>query len=282
MPQYLSIQPRPCYSDPMQWDHEYRTLISAIRESGDETLRRARDGFEVFTKPDQSPVTSADLAVNEILQDRLRGQFPDDGWLSEESPDSAARLSASRVWVIDPIDGTKAFIRREPEFCVSVALVEGGQPILAAILKPSTGELYTARRGQGLQLNESPVPKGNGRSCPQPIVALGQSEMHHSRFKLVAEQCTAHPMHSIAWAIARTASGAIHGVMTFELPHEWDVAAGVLMVEEAGGSACDGAGQPLQFNRPTPRFQGFFATAGGFPGRLISHILNLPHPTASI
>lgn len=266
----------------MLWDHEYRVLTAAIREAGDEALHRAKDGFEVFTKPDQSPVTSADLAVNDILQDRLRGSFPADGWLSEESPDTAARLSASRVWVIDPIDGTKAFIRREPEFCISVALVEDGQPVLAAIFNPSTGELYTARRGQGLRLNGMPVPTATVLSCPQPIVALGQAEIHHSRFKPVAEQLDARTMHSIAWAIARTASGALHGVMTFELPHEWDVAAGVLMLEEAGGAACDGAGQPLQFNRPAPRFQGFFATACGFPDRLLSQILNLPHTTASI
>ncbi len=260
----------------MQWNHEHSVLTSAIQEAGAEALRRAKDGFEIFTKPDQSPVTSADLAVNDILQARLLGQFPDDGWLSEESPDTAARLSASRVWVIDPIDGTKAFIRRESEFCISVALVEQSRPILAAIFNPSTGELYTARRGQGLHLNGVPVLKTDALSCPQPIVALGQAEIHSGRFKPVVEQLDARTMHSIAWAIARAASGAIHGVMTFELPHEWDVAAGVLMLEEAGGSACDGAGQPLQFNRPTPRFQGFFATASGFPGRLISQILNLP------
>lgn len=260
----------------MPWDHEYRVLTSAIREAGAEALRCATDGFEVFTKPDQSPVTSADLAVNAILQDRLLGQFPADGWLSEESPDTEARLSASRVWVIDPIDGTKAFIRGESEFCISVALVEQSRPVLAAIFNPSTGELYTAQRGQGLHLNGAPVRKPNGLTPPQPIVALGQAEIHSGRFTLVAEQLDARTMHSIAWAIARAASGAIHGVMTFELPHEWDVAAGVLMLEEAGGSACDSAGQPLQFNRPTPRFQGFFATTSGFPGRLISQILNLP------
>jgi len=266
----------------MLWHHEYRVLTSAIREAGAEALRRAKDGFEVFTKPDQSPVTSADLAVNAILQDRLRGSFPADGWLSEESPDNEARLSAARVWVIDPIDGTKAFIRRESEFCISVALVEQSRPVLAAIFNPSTGELYTARRGQGLHLNGAPVPTTAGLSCPQPIVALGQAEIHGGRFKPVAEQCDARTMHSIAWAIARTAGGAIHGMMTFELPHEWDVGAGVLMLDEAGGASCDGAGQPLQFNRPAPRFQGFFATACGFPGRLLSQILHLPHSTPSI
>jgi len=260
----------------MSWEQEFQILTSAIREAGAEALRRARDGFQIFTKPDQSPVTSADLAVNEILQDRLLGQFPDDGWLSEESPDTAARLNKPRVWVIDPIDGTKAFIRREPEFCVSVALIEGNQPILAAIFNPSTGELYTAMRGQGLHLNEAQMPRTEGGLRSQLIVALSPSEIHSGRFKPVEEHLDARPMHSIAWAIARAASGSIHGVMTFEAENEWDVAAGVLLLEEAGGSVCDGAGEPLQFNRPTPRCQGFFATASGFPDNLTSRILTLP------
>lgn len=260
----------------MEWDHEYRVLTSAIREAGEEALRRAKDGFEIFTKPDHSPVTSADLAVNDILQTRLLGQFPNDGWLSEESPDTSVRLNKPRVWVIDPIDGTKAFIRREAEFCISVALIENNQPILAAIFNPSTGELYTAIRGQGLHLNETPVPRTDGFSSPQPIVALGPSEIQSGRFKSVENHIDARPMHSIAWAIARAASGAIHGVMTFEQENEWDVAAGVLLIEEAGGSVCDGAGQPLQFNRPIPRCQGFFATASGFPDSLASRILTLP------
>jgi len=260
----------------MNWDHEYRALTSARREAGEEALRRARDGFQIFTKQDHSPVTSADHAVNDILLDRLLGQFPDDGWLSEESPDSSVRLDKPRVWVIDPIDGTKAFIRREPEFCISVALIEGARPILAAILNPSTGELYTAMRGQGLHLNEVPVPRAEGLSRPQPIVALGQSEMQSGRFKPVEDHIDPRPMHSIAWAIARAAGGAIHGVMTFEPENEWDVAAGVLLIEEAGGSVCDGSGQPLQFNQPIPRCQGFFATATGFPDSLTSRILTLP------
>lgn len=260
----------------MRWEHEYRVLTSAMREAGDEALRRAKDGFHIFTKPDHSPVTSADLAVNDILQNRLLGQFPDDGWLSEESPDTSVRLNKPRVWVIDPIDGTRAFIRREPEFCVSVALVEGTRPILAAIFNPSTGELYTAIHGAGLHLNEAPVPRTERISHAQPIVALGPSEIQSGRFKPVEEQIDARPMHSIAWAIARAAGGAIHGVMTFEPENEWDVAAGALLIEESGGSVCDGAGQPLQFNRPLPRCQGFFATAAGFPDSLASRILTLP------
>ena len=262
----------------MSWDNDYRVLVAAMRDAGDTALRAARDGFQIHTKADQSPVTSADHAVNEILQDRLLGAFPEDGWLSEESPDTNARLTRSRVWIIDPIDGTKAFIRREPEFCISVALIEDGRPVLAAIFNPSTDELYTAQRGQGLRLNDKPRSTPVQSPAPHPIMALSPHELRLGRFTSVEAHLAPRPMLSIAWAIALTASGAIHGVMTFEPENEWDVAAGALLIEEAGGVVRDVAGQPLRFNQSTPRYDGFLAMAAGFPDTLASQLFTLPRP----
>ncbi|ULA64383.1 MAG: Inositol monophosphatase family protein [Nitrospira sp.] len=259
----------------MSWDQEYRILTAAIRDAGAEALRLATDGFQVHTKPDDSPVTSADHAVNDILKDRLLGRFPHDGWLSEETPDTDARLAKSRVWVIDPIDGTKAFIRHEPEYCISVALLEDAQPVLAAILNPSTNELYTAIRGQGLHLNGAPAPRHGLEADQLPTIALSPWELHVGRFRLIEPQVTSRPMRSIAWALALAARGTIHGVITFEPENEWDVAAGALLLEEAGGSARNGAGQPIQYNRPRPRFNGFIATVQGFPDHLASQIQQL-------
>lgn len=263
----------------MSWEREYQVLTAAIREAGAEALRFAKDGFQIYTKPDHSPVTSADHAVNDILMDRLLGQFPHDGWLSEETPDTAARLETPRVWVIDPIDGTKAYIRREPEFCISVALVEDTQPILAAIFNPSTNELYTAARGQGLHLNGAPVSCNESAAHQRLTVAMSPWELHSGRFKSVEPHITSRPTRSIAWAMALAASGTIHGVMTLEPENEWDVAAGTLLLEEAGGSARDGSGSPLRFNRPTPRYQGIIATAAGFPDHLTSQLFRLPRST---
>ena len=260
----------------MSWEQEYLVLTAAIREAGDEALRLAKDGFQTYTKPDNSPVTSADHAVNTILMDRLLGRFPDDGWLSEETPDTAARLAKPRVWVIDPIDGTKAFIRREPEYCISVALIEGTQPRLAAIFNPLTNELYTAIRGQGLHLNGAPAPRNKSATGQPPTVAFSPWELQVGRFKSIEPHMTGRPMRSIAWALALAASGTIHGVITFEPENEWDVAAGALLLEEAGGSARDGAGQPLRYNQPRPRYEGFIATVEGFPDHLTSQFLRLP------
>lgn len=262
----------------MLGEKEYQVLTAAIREAGEAALRLAKDGFQTYTKPDNSPVTSVDHTVNDILLDRLLGHFPNDGWLSEETPDTATRLTKPRVWVVDPIDGTKALIRREPEYCISVALIESTQPLLAAIFNPSTNELYTAIRGQGLHLNGAPAPRRESLADQPPTVALSPWELQTGRFSSIELHVTGRPMRSIAWALALAASGTIHGVITFEPENEWDVAAGALLLKEAGGSAQDGAGRPLRFNQPHPRYEGFIATVEGFPDHLTSQLLQLPRP----
>ena len=137
-------------------ESELAQLSSTIRKAGARAKDLARKGFEIHTKEDRSPVTTADLEVNRILREMQEMHFPDDGWLSEESPDDPARLDKARVWIVDPIDGTKAFVNKLPEYCISVGLIQGGVPVLGAIFNPSTDELFTAIRGQGVRLNGSP------------------------------------------------------------------------------------------------------------------------------
>jgi len=247
-------------------------LQDVIRTAGAEALRCLAEGFEIHTKTDRSPVTSADLAVNHILQEHLLAAFPHDGWLSEESPDNPARLQKARVWVIDPIDGTKALIRREPEFCISVALVENGRPVVAAIYNPSTDELYAATRGGGLRLNETAVSPREHHPGSRPVIALSPWEEHIGRFKGIEEHAASRPMKSIAWALALAAAGHIQAVATLEPENEWDVAAGALLIEEAGGSAHDGTGQALDFNRPEPRYRGLIAMSSHCPPTVAKHL----------
>ena len=261
----LFFCPGPWYSAGMMWDRELRILTEAMRAAGAEALRLASQGFEIHIKPDRSPVTSADLAVNGILQERLLERFPDDGWLSEESPDDPARVEKTRVWVIDPIDGTKAFINRETEFCISAALIEASRPVVAAIFNPSTNELFSARRGGGLLLNDEPGLWQEHQTSRQPVVALSPWEHEIGRFKFLEAHVAGRPMRSIAWALALAASGRIHAVATFESENEWDVAAGTLLIEETGGTMSDGSGQTLEFNRPDPRYRGIVATHPSCP-----------------
>lgn len=138
-------------------ERELAVLVEAVQKAGARVRELVLVGFEVQTKQDRSPVTTVDHEVNRILHEMQRREFPQDGWLSEESPDDPARLINRRVWIVDPIDGTKALVNRMPEFCISAALTERGAPIVAAILNPSTDELFTAVRGGRLFLNGARV-----------------------------------------------------------------------------------------------------------------------------
>lgn len=250
---------RPWYSARVTWNRELHIVTEAIRAAGAEVLRLASQGFEIHIKPDRSLVTSADLAVNEILKRRLLEVFPDDGWLSEESPDDLVRIDKARVWVIDPIDGTKAFINREPEFCISAALIDVGRPVVAAIFNPSTNELFSAKRGGGLLFNDEPAFWQERPLDRHPVIALSPWEYEIGRFTSLEAHVTARPMRSIAWALALAASGRIQAAATFESENEWDVAAGALLIEETGGTMWDGSGRALEFNQPDPRYRGIVA-----------------------
>jgi len=252
----------------MLWHDELDVLTVAIRAAGKEALRMAVDGFDTVQKADHSPVTSADLAVNQILQAQLQSAFPDDGWLSEESPDDLDRLQRTRVWVVDPIDGTKAFIKGEPEFCISVALIERGRPIVAAIFNPSVDELYTAIRGGGLYLNAESVTPPAIHGDQKSVIAMSPWEQQIGRFPPLDGMVGIRPMRSIAWALALTAGGHIQGLATLEPENEWDVAAGALLIEESGGSVCDGSGRALTFNQAKPRYQGTIAISARCPESL--------------
>ncbi|MEW6248253.1 MAG: 3'(2'),5'-bisphosphate nucleotidase CysQ [Nitrospirota bacterium] len=245
---------------------EFDLLQDAIRRAGARALELARDGFDTHIKADRSPVTSADLEVNRLLHETLTRTFPDDGWLSEESPDTPIRLEKKRVWVIDPIDGTKAFVRGLPEFCISAALVEGDQPVVAAVLNPVTDELFTAARGQGFRLNGNPLAPA--RRTGQPAILVNPWELSAGRFAAAEETADCRPMHSIAYALALVAAGRVDAAITFEREHEWDLAGGVLLIQEAGGTVTDGAGKPFRFNQPRPSMQGTVAVAPGSAGRV--------------
>lgn len=261
----------------MRWHDELDVLIRAIRAAGGEALRMAVDGFETVQKADYSPVTSADLAVNQMLQSHLQSAFPGDGWLSEESPDGPDRLQRARVWVVDPIDGTKAFINGEPEFCISVALIEDGRPIVAAVFNPSVDELYTATRGGGVYFNAKPVAPPAIHGDRHPIVAMSPWEQDNGRFPSLDGMVHSRPMRSIAWGLALTAGGHIQGLATLEPENEWDVAAGALLIEESGGEIFDGHGRALAFNQTTPRYQGMIAASASCPDTLRQRLSILRH-----
>ena len=196
-----------------------------------------------------SPVTEADIASNELLHQHL--MQPGDGWLSEESENDPSRLNARRVWVVDPIDGTRAFIAGRQDWSVSAALVVDGRPVAAALFAPVTGELFMATTGSGATRNGVVVRASSGASLDG--ARIGGPKKMLDRFTFDGTGIVAMPrIHSLALRLARVAHGELDAAIAGGNGHDWDLAAADLLVHEAGGLMTALDGRALVYNRPDP------------------------------
>lgn len=207
-----------------------------------------------------SPTTAADLAANQVLKDYLLRHFPEYGWLSEETPDDLKRLRKKRVWIVDPLDGTKEYINNIPEYVISVALVEDSVPILSGILNPATRECFYAIKGKGAWLNEKPI------SCRRTIgkeieILISRSESEKGYFSRNRGYFNIKPVGSIAYKLALIAAGRAHVSFSLEPRSEWDIAAGVLLIQEAQGVVHDIIQKPFIFNQKNVRVNGIIASS---------------------
>lgn len=241
-------------------EEEKRVVREAVLQAGNEISRIAREGFETSYKENTDPLTTADLAANTILRERLMGAFPNDGWLSEETVDDTGRLTCERVWVVDPIDGTKEFVEGVPEYAISVALVNKGKPVLGVVYNPATEEYFEAVKGDGATLNgelicvPSTVPD-------KPVVLASRSELKRGEFDPFNGVFEVRPVGSIAYKLAVLAAGKADATFSLSPKNEWDIAAGVLLVEEAGGQTGDKQLKPFVFNQQNTLVTGIIATS---------------------
>jgi myo-inositol-1(or 4)-monophosphatase len=240
------------------YQDELATAERAAREAGSIIMGLFKGQYDVHEKSKNNPVTSADLAANRKICEIIRGRFPRDGWLSEEDKDSSERLRASRVWVVDPIDGTKEFIEGVPQFAVSIGFVVDGRPEVAVVFNPAQDHFYQAAAGQGATLNGRPIHVTSRDQVDGALLLVSRSEPR-KKFQVFVDRCAIEPVGSIAYRLAQVAGGKGDGTLTFRSIREWDVCAGVLMVEAAGGSVVDGNGKVLMFNQPEARHRGVVA-----------------------
>jgi myo-inositol-1(or 4)-monophosphatase len=225
-------------------------LESAMREAGDIARVTSQRKFERWTKgKDRSPVSEADIAVNDFLRERLAKLLPAAGWLSEETEDDPAARDTAETWVVDPIDGTRAFIQGRPDWTVSVALVEERRPVLAAVYAPVTEEMFLAMRGGGTTCNGEPVRAAEGADLTGAKAAGPKRILE--RLEKAEPSALAQPkVHSLALRLTRVATAELDVAFASGGSHDWDLAAADLLVHEAGGVLTDLAGRPLSFNRP--------------------------------
>ena len=230
------------------FSEEVAVAERAATEAGAIVMALYGKDYQIREKKRGDPVTAADLEANLKIRQIILDRFPEDGWLSEEDVDNPKRREVSRVWVIDPIDGTKEFIEGVPQFAVSIALVIDGDPVVSVVYNPAAEKFFRAVRGKGAILNGNPIHVGTRSELEGSLLLVSRSEPRR-KFQSFAERCRIESVGSIAYRLALVAGGEGDGTLTFRTIREWDVCGGVLMVEEAGGMVLDGSAKRLVFNQ---------------------------------
>jgi myo-inositol-1(or 4)-monophosphatase len=235
-------------------------LAVSVREAGALALSMFGSPLKNWTKGESSPVSEADIAVDKLLRERLSNAEPGIGWLSEESVDDPARLAARFVWIVDPIDGTRAYIAGLPEWAVSAALVDNGRPIVACLFAPVSREFFAAVAGGGATCNSAAITVSSGGGLGAARIAGPKNFLE--KLPAFDPPATIVPrIPSLALRLARVAQGAIDAAIAGGNSHDWDLAAADLLVHEAGGALTPLSGEPLTYNRPEPR-HGMLIAAG--------------------
>ena len=243
--------------------------------AGDIAMRHFRTDVATYQKGDDSPVTAADLEINEMLAGHLPGARPGYGWLSEETEDNAARLQTDRVFIVDPIDGTRSFIAGEQGFSVAMAVAERGQVIAAVVHLPARCETFAATRGGGATKNGHPIAVSGADAAEGATVLTSRKQMEPEHWPGGVPLLSRNFRSSLAWRMCLVAEGRFDSMLTFRDAWEWDIAAGALIAAEAGATVTNGNGGALDFNAPSAQQAGVIAAPPQLHTRLLDHRLGL-------
>jgi myo-inositol-1(or 4)-monophosphatase len=239
-------------SEAVDLEQEAARMAACVRDAGTLALSMFGRPIHTWTKFESSPVSDADIAVNRLLHERLASEGSSIAWLSEESADVPSRLDARYLWIVDPIDGTRAYIAGSPDWSVSVALVDTGRPVAACLYAPVTNQFFMAIAGQGATCNGAPMAATAGASLSQLRIAGPR--------KLVERLAAREPsfsvlprVRSLALRLAQVAHGDCDVAIAGPNSHDWDLAAADLLVHEAGGVLAPVGGGSVIYNRPVLR-----------------------------
>lgn len=257
-------------------------LVEAARAAGPVALAKWRRSPAVWEKPDGAgPVTEADLAVDRLLAERLRAARPGYGWLSEESADDPeTRRRRDRLFIVDPIDGTRAFIAGEAHFAHALAVAEHGRVTAAVVFLPALDRLYAATAGGGATCNGAAIAAAPP-PADAPRVLAGAAAFAPELWPGGVPTVRRSFRASLAWRLCLVAEGAFDAVLTPRPTWEWDIAAGALIAERAGASVSDGKGLPLAFNAADPRAPGLIAAPAALHADFVARRLGQAQPAVS-
>jgi myo-inositol-1(or 4)-monophosphatase len=220
-------------------------LEDVARAAGAIALEYYGGDYKRWSKEGGSPVTEADLAVNTFLHEHLTQARPDYGWLSEESADDPSRLSRSKVFVIDPIDGTIAFLKNRPHFTICAAVVEDGRPCCGVVYNPASDELYAARKGDGASCNGRPIHVGARAQLEEAAMLGTRAELTQAPWPPLHVQTR----NSVAYRVVLVADSSADAAVSLTCKRDWDLAAADIILTEAGGKLTDTKGATLLYNR---------------------------------
>ncbi len=268
------MSPAPPPAPPADLAADHALLVAATRAAGARALADFGTDVEQWRKSPGQPVSSTDLAVNELLKARLMGARPDYAWLSEEDADErpTARAGARRVWVVDPIDGTRAFLKGRREFAISVALVENGAPVAGAVFNPATDEMFEALAPGPARRNGAVITASAARELAGARLGVSRTEMRRADWPGTLPEMVAEPISSVAYKLALVAAGRFDATVTLWPKNEWDAAAGDLLVRAAGGRITDAAGAAIAYDRPDPRISTIVAAGAALHGPLLARL----------
>jgi myo-inositol-1(or 4)-monophosphatase len=243
-------------------------------ESALDAARQIFSGFtlgaiEAEYKTGHDPVTEADRAVDAALRKELLRDG--EGWLSEESVDDRSRLDKNRVWIVDPLDGTREFIAGIPEFCVSVAMVQDGIPVAGGVCNPATNEVFLGSPETGVTYNGKPVHASQRKSLKGALVLASRSETKRGEWKRFEKGLLeVRPVGSVAYKLALVSAGLADATFTLTPKHEWDVAGGAALVSSAGGFVSTLQNSALRCNNKSPLLSGLVACGPFLHDELLS------------
>jgi myo-inositol-1(or 4)-monophosphatase len=262
--------------NPEKLDDCLDLIKSAAIEAGEIALSHFGKELKVWTKvSDQdvkSPVSEADLEVNSFLKDKLMAAHPDFGWLSEETEDDSNRLTKRYVWVVDPIDGTRAFLRGQPHFTICIALLDQNHPIAGVVFNPALGELFSAKLGGGAFLNDDPIHVSDRSDLLGCRMIGNEGTFRSRRWSHPWPEMTIEQRNSMAYRVALVAAGQFDATVAFSLKHDWDLAAADIILREAGGLMCHLDGSAVTFNGQQLAHPGIVASGQGLYPELLSRV----------
>jgi len=249
-------------------DDDLALLIEAARLAGRIALRYWKRNPKTWEKGDEGPVTEADIAVNDALAQLLRTARPSYGWLSEETPDTAARLDCEHVFILDPIDGTRAFIAGEDSFSHAIAIARHGQVTAGVVFLPALDRLFAATDSGPATMNGAPIHASTLPGITGANILTPAANLKPEFWPGGVPEVTRSFRASVAYRLALVAQGRFDGMLSFRPGWEWDIAAGSLIATRAGATVSDRHGVPLRFNMPNPRADGLLAAAPGLHAAL--------------